>query len=78
MAHHASAPGSFAASLHTVSDHIGGFFRSVGTAMVVNSSGYQKLQKVQRLQAKTDVELAEMGLKREDITRFVFHDLYLM
>lgn len=33
---------------------------------------------VERLNAKTDAELARMGLKREDIARHVFRDiLYL-
>lgn len=78
MAYQLSAPRSFAASLHTVADHIGGFFRSIGTAMIISSTGYKKLQQVERLQAKSDDELSEMGLKREDITRYVFKDLFLM
>lgn len=31
---------------------------------------------IEELEAKSDAELAEMGLKREDIVRHVFQDLF--
>lgn len=38
----------------------------------------QRLHEVERLQAKSDVQLAKLGLRREDIARHVFRDsLYL-
>lgn len=35
-----------------------------------------RLRRIQALQAKSDAELAELGIKREDIVRKVFADLY--
>lgn len=54
---------------------ISGFFASVGRAMIVSSSADARLRKVEYLNAKTDEELAAMGLKRQDIPAFVFRDL---
>ncbi|WP_177172759.1 hypothetical protein [Loktanella sp. DSM 29012] len=34
-----------------------------------------RLDQIERLNAKTDTELAEMGLRRQDITRHIFADL---
>ena len=49
---------------------------SPGTAMMVNSSGQSRLNEVNRLQAKTDEELAELNIKRDDIVHYVFRDLF--
>jgi len=48
---------------------IGGFFESVMEAQ-------SRATTVQRLQDKSDAELAEFGVKREDIVRYVFRDIY--
>lgn len=55
---------------------IGAFFSAIGAAMVATSSNNARLQKVERLQDKSDAELAEMGIKRDDIVHYVFRDLY--
>jgi uncharacterized protein YjiS (DUF1127 family) len=31
---------------------------------------------VERLEAKSDAELAELGIRREDITKHIFRDLF--
>lgn len=31
---------------------------------------------IERLEAKSDAELAELGIRREDITRHIFRDLF--
>lgn len=54
---------------------IAGFFSKVGRAMVVSSCGEARLRKVECLNAKTDAELAAMGLRRQDIPAYVFRDL---
>lgn len=54
------------------------FFARVGRAMIVASSGEARLRRVNALNAKTDEELAAMGLRREDITAYVFRDLMHM
>ena len=55
---------------------IAGFFGSLSRAMIVNSTAQQRLQQVERLQAKTDAELAAIDIKREDIVHHVFRDLF--
>ncbi|MBD3663748.1 hypothetical protein [Sulfitobacter aestuariivivens] len=53
-----------------------GFFASIGTAMVVNSTAYHRLEQVERLQARSDAELSKLGLRREEIVHHVFRDLF--
>lgn len=55
--------------------NVTGFFATVGRAMIVASTGEARLRQAEFLNAKTDAELAEMGLRREDIAGFVFRDL---
>lgn len=69
---------SISQALHAVGSAIGGLFASVGKALVLNSSANQRLRQVEALQAKSDAELAQMGLKREDITRYVFRDILFL
>ena len=50
---------------------LGGFFLSIYQAN-------HRMHHVERLKAKSDAELKELGLRREDIARHVFNDsLYL-
>lgn len=44
------------------------FFSSLAAAQ-------SRVEEVERLTAKSDDELARMGLKREDIARYVFRDI---
>jgi len=55
---------------------IGRFFSAIGGAMISSMEQRSRLQIVQVLQAKSDAELAQMGLKRDDIVRHVFSDLF--
>lgn len=55
---------------------IGTFFSTVGTAMVNSSSGQARLDRVNALGAKSDAELAEMGIKRDEIVHYVFRDVF--
>ena len=54
---------------------ISNFLAAAGRAMIVSSSAEARLRKVHELNAKTDAELAEMNLRREDIAAYVFRDL---
>lgn len=51
-------------------------FESVFLAMSVASSYDARLKDIERLQRMSDNQLAEMDLKREDIVRYVYRDLY--
>lgn len=57
---------------------IGGFFARKIYAMAENSSMNARVLKVRQLEAKTDAELAALKIKREDIVRHVFADVYYL
>ncbi len=46
----------------------------IGDGMVVFIERQSRLDRVQRLRAKSDAELAEIGLRRDEIVRHVFRD----
>ena len=71
-----TAPASLGGTVNGLAAHIGGFFRTLGRAIEINSTASKRLETVRRLQGKTDVELAAIGIKREDIVHHVFKDLY--
>lgn len=52
------------------------FFSALGTAFVSMGEASSKMRQVNALQALSDEELADRGLKREDIARYVFSDCY--
>ena len=51
------------------------FKAGVSRGFVAYIERQSRMDQVNRLNAKTDVELAEMGLRRDDIPRYVFRDL---
>ncbi|MEH6831422.1 hypothetical protein [Sulfitobacter sp.] len=51
-------------------------FKAVGGAIIRASEASSRVGRVEALQAKSDVELADLGIKREDIVYHVFKDLY--
>ena len=51
-------------------------FRSIGTALINASEASSRIRKIEALQAKSDAELAQMGLKRDQIVHHVFKDFY--
>ncbi|MEP1518729.1 hypothetical protein [Ascidiaceihabitans sp.] len=58
---------------------IGSFFTSIFNALIdarmLRVSAEARAQKIEILNAKSDAELAEMHLKRDDIPAYVFRDL---
>lgn len=52
------------------------FFAGVGHGIMMGSTAQRRFEQVQGLQAKSDEELAAMGIKRDDIVHHVFKDLY--
>lgn len=63
-------------SVYSVLAAVRGYLASVGRALMISSSYNARAQKVQALQAKSDAELAEMNIKRDEIVHHVFRDLY--
>ena len=54
----------------------GGVFSALGRAMLLQSAANARLERVERLRAKSDAELAELGITRDQIVHHVFRDLY--
>ncbi len=54
------------------------FKNALGKALISYGNRRSRVDQIQRLEALTDAELAEMGLQREEITRYVFRDLFYM
>jgi len=66
-----SHPGILSSIWNGVTD----FFAAVSRAITVSAAMDARMQRIEALNAKTDQELAEMGLRRADITAYVFRDL---
>ncbi|MEL6889577.1 MAG: hypothetical protein AAFO86_12840 [Pseudomonadota bacterium] len=43
--------------------------------MSLSAAADQRMKRIEALNAKSDDELAEMGLRRQDIAAYVFRDL---
>lgn len=71
-----TAPHSIADSAHRALNSVGSILRRIGLAMMENSTANQRLKHIQALQAKSDAELAELKISRDDIVHEVFKDLY--
>ncbi|MFD1344788.1 hypothetical protein [Litorisediminicola beolgyonensis] len=52
------------------------FWRNLGDVYMRYAETKARLPQIRALEAKTDAELAEMGLTRDDIPRHVFRDLW--
>lgn len=70
MAH--AATHSDAAS---VSASLSALFSRLGAALMRAAESRSRVEQMERLNAKSDEELAALGLRREDIARYVFRDM---
>lgn len=52
------------------------FFAGIGHGIMMGSTAHRRFEQVQFLQAKSDEDLAALGIKRDDIVHHVFKDLY--
>jgi uncharacterized protein YjiS (DUF1127 family) len=52
------------------------FGAKLGQAMIVNRSLDARMAQIEKLQSKSDAELKELGLRRDQIATFVFRDLF--
>ena len=70
MAHAAthSDAASVSASLYAL-------FSRLGAALMRAAESRSRVEQMERLNAKSDEELAALGLRREDIARYVFRDM---
>lgn len=51
-------------------------FSTIGNALVTMSTSNARVRQVEALQRLSDEELEERGLKRSEIARHVFHDVF--
>ena len=56
-------------------DRIDGFMTAISVGLTTYMEGRARVGQLEMMNAKTDEELATMGLKREDIPHYVFRDL---
>ena len=74
-----SAPAQAGLSLITavvsVGAGIASFSANVARSVVAASSGQARIDEAARLRSKTDAELAELGIKRDEIIHHVFRDV---
>lgn len=52
-----------------------GVFARILDVLVMMAESNPRLRRLERLQAMSDAQLAERGLRREDIARHVFNDV---
>ena len=57
-------------------EQVASLFKSFGNAIVYAGEASSRVHRIEALEAKTDVELANMGIKRDEIVHHVFKDLY--
>lgn len=51
------------------------FFAGIGNRLVKYSERHSRADQIERLEAKSDAELAGMGLSRDRIVQHVFRDI---
>ncbi len=49
---------------------------SIWDSMMKAAEASSRVHRIEALEAKSDAELAKMGIKRDDIVHYVFRDLY--
>ena len=54
------------------------FFSAIGRGLVAMAEADQRLKLVNHLQSLTDQQLADKNIKRDDIVRYAFRDLYYL
>jgi uncharacterized protein YjiS (DUF1127 family) len=76
--HHTAT--SIAAPLSAIASGIGRvgayILESLTRMGEINSTAHNRLEQVERLQAKSDEDLAKLGIQRHEIPRYVFRDMF--
>ncbi|KAA2313100.1 hypothetical protein DL237_15195 [Pseudooceanicola sediminis] len=58
------------------SGKLSNFFSAVSVGLVAYMERRSRSEVIARLQAKSDAELAKLGIKRDEIPAYVFRDLF--
>jgi hypothetical protein len=75
MAYETTHPTTATELPHRILGIFGRVFSALGLALVAIPETNRRIAAMQRLQEKSDAELAARGLRREDIARHVFIDM---
>ena len=59
-----------------IRDKVDAFFATVGHGMNAYMERRSRMSQIQALEAKSDAELAKMGIQRDRIVHHVFRDLF--
>ncbi len=65
-----------ATNIHGLAGRTEGFWAGIAAGLNNYMNRKSRVDQVRKLEAKSDAELAAMGLKRDDITRYVFRDMF--
>ncbi len=76
MAHIVTTPE--AGVLHRIGAAFTAALDALAKARIASVSAEARFNEVQRLQALSDAELAEMGIARDRIVHHVFRDIYMI
>lgn len=57
---------------------IKGIFARIGDSLMKAAEASSRMHQIEALQAKSDEELAQLGIKRDDIVHHVFRDLFYL
>ncbi len=55
-----------------------GFFEGIGRGLTAYAERSTRMRQIGRLAAMSDAELAAMGLRRQDIARHVYRDIFFV
>ena len=72
----ATQPADVIFSKGGIRERVDAFFASMGQSFNAYLHHRSRYDEIQKMNAKSDAELAEMGVKRDDIPRYVFRDLF--
>ncbi|MBR9652832.1 hypothetical protein IT775_17070 [Thalassobius aquimarinus] len=59
-------------------DRVGSILAGLSAGLNDYMTRRSRIDQVQKLDAKSDAELAALGLKREEIPRYVFRDMFYL
>ena len=60
----------------SIREKVDAFFASIGQGMNAYMERRSRMDQITRLEAKSDDELAKMGIQRDRIVQHVFRDLF--
>ncbi|MDJ0630232.1 MAG: hypothetical protein QNJ44_18400 [Rhodobacter sp.] len=75
MAFHSDTYPSGSGAVQRIAARTGEWLASLGRSVFIARAAEARVHEMERLMAKSDAELAEIGLRREDVARHVFRDI---